>query len=180
MDCFIDDSIVPNVCAWSKAQTTNKPSTEVRNDVAIEVRRNQNIKLRWACHKLHAERVNNDGVCLNCGIFFSNFLENFEKHAIRHLHNVGFMNTCNFLSPFFFCIFKGKMRNLFAGSTRYQLDAESSVFVHHIFDAFIKVFSVLANNHEVNVIITGLHALQRMHRTQICKSFKMLAKLHIN
>jgi len=96
VDGFEDGDLVAVVSGRSEAESTDQPGGEIRNDVAVQIRRHDHIELFWCLDKLVGTVVDDEMVRLDVGILACDVLEDVLEPALGQLQDIGLGRTGDF------------------------------------------------------------------------------------
>ena len=83
---------VAEVGAGHHAEPADEAGAQVRHDVAIQVRQQQDVELRRVHHQLHAGGVDDAVVARDVGILLGDLPHASQEQAVAHLHDVGLVD----------------------------------------------------------------------------------------
>src|ERR1051325_4419170 len=89
------------------------------------------------------------------------------------------MNGSDFLSPLAPRIFEGEFSDAARGVIRDYLEAFDDAGHDLMFEAGIEVFGILADDYQINILITSLDALERFDWPEVRVQVKRLAQSHV-
>jgi len=96
--------------------------------------------------------------------------------SLTHLHNIGFVDSCNFVTAILFCVCERK----FSYSSRCLLSDQLDALHHSIhnlmFNAWVFTLCVLADCHNIYIFIKGLIPFQWSTWSYICIEIKLPAE----
>ena len=198
----LEDSVfLTNVRARGDTQTANKACRQITCNITIQVREDDNIELRGISYHVHAEGIDNAVVEVDATlIFLGKLARNAKEQTIGVLHDVCFVSSGNLLATVLQRILEGISNNILRGSNRNRLDGDTGIrtngaralFLAKVdqlpsafgafleLDASIQILGVLANNHEVNVVVTTASTGKRNNRAQANIEPERLAKRDVH
>src|SRR5262249_32845983 len=176
---FEDGDLFANVCAGRNAQPAHESSSKIRDDVSVKVLQQQNIKLVGVDHELHAGVVYDQIVCFDIRIVFGNFPETVQEQVVGHLHDVRLMNGGDLLAAFLPGVFKREFGDASRRAISDDLQAFHDSGNDFVLESGVKVFSVLAHDDEINVIVASLDAGQRFNRPKIRVQVELFSQTHV-
>ena len=103
-----------------------------------------------------------------------------DEHAIGELHDVRFMEHRHLLTASLARIAERKLGNASACRLRCEFDTRRHLRRELILETCVKTFCVLANDDEIHVLITRLHAVHVAHWSHRRIKIECLAKQHIH
>ncbi len=178
MRSFKKSAVRSDIGARSHAQPADKPGAKIRDNITIEVRQNKHIIKLGLLYELHAHIVHDAVFELNLGIFFSHFARHFKEKTVREFHDIGLVNGRHFLAFVLTRVVKGKFHDSFGAGHGDRFDADAGILTDLVFGKFlnlrdkfqdlrsalleldpgVKVFGILAHDHEIDILIAGPHA----------------------
>ena len=90
--------LIANIGAADDAEAADEAGGEVAHHVAVEIWKQQHVKLLRIQHHLHAGVVHDHLFVLDVGILRRDVADGLQEKAVRELHDVGFVDGVNFLS----------------------------------------------------------------------------------
>lgn len=96
----------------SSPNVTSHSHSNVSNDCTIQVRHHHHIELLRSLHQLHWTVVYYHLFIFNSRVLSSHLPAGFQEQSITYLHNVGLVNSCDFLPSSQESEFKGIFSSL--------------------------------------------------------------------
>ena len=161
MHCLKHCTLLTDVGARRDAQAADEARAEVAHDVAVQVLCEHHIKARWVLHHAHACGVDDHLVVADVWIVrVMHFTRTANEQTVRQLHDVCFVKHRDALATAFARIAKRIVRDIARRTLSRDLDACHHALRDFVFDARVQTFGVLANDHEVDILVSRLHAIK--------------------
>ena len=180
MHRFKNRALLTQVRTRHKPQTTHECRAQVRQNIAVQIRRKDHVVLPRVQHQLHTGVVDDVFSVSNLGKSGGNLFATTQEKPIRQLHNIGFVDSVNLLAAMLFRIIKRRLRNPRRPLPRDDLERLRNVRIDHHLQPRIQVLGVLAKNDQVNIRVVRLEPRQRLHRPEIRVEVKLLTHRHVN
>src|SRR4029079_10813705 len=181
VDRLEDRGVDADVRARRHAQSADEARGEGRHDVAIEVRRDEDVVQVRLLDELHAHVVDDAVLELHATLVVSrDSSAALEEQAVGELHDVGLVYGRDLAAAVGDGVLKGEPCDPLRGGTRDDLDALRGVRTHPMLYAVVEILGVLADDHEVDVLVARLDALDRPSWTQVGVEPQRLAKRDVD
>ena len=169
-------ALFADVGAGRHAEAADEAGGEIGDDVAEEVRQQQAVKGLRLDHQFHAQRVDDPGVALNARVVLRHVLPRLQEQAVGHFHDIGLVADGHFSAPGLLQVFEAVTRGAFGRAAGDALDRLGGVFVDHAFVADIEVLAVLAEDHQVDVVVARGDAGVVLDRAHVDVEAEFLAQ----
>mmetsp|Transcript_10786 Transcript_10786/g.32062 ORF Transcript_10786/g.32062 Transcript_10786/m.32062 type:complete len:323 (+) Transcript_10786:437-1405(+) len=170
------EAIEPNVGGWREAQAANQTSAKVRDDVTIQVWHNQDIKLGGILDQLHASIVNDDLLIADARVGSRHFAAAFDEEAVGLLHDVRLVDSSDLLALVVDCVLESKLSNTAGRLACDDLKALNHAGHHLVLQTRVLSLGVLANGHQVDIVVSRLVARDRHARPHVGVQIQLLAQ----
>lgn len=130
--------------------TANEAGTSGSDDTAIKVRSQHNVELFRRFDNLHGSVVDYHLFVLDHGEPLGLFSAAFQEKSIYHLHNVGLVNSSDFLSAVEESAFEGVFGDSLGLLLGDNLKTLEDTRVNFVFDAGVLTFEVFSDDHDVD------------------------------
>ncbi len=126
---------IAHISAWDHAQPAHQARRQIGNNVAVQVREQQNIKSLRPHHQLHRSIIDNQFLIGDVGIILRYFATAPQEQPIGQLHDVGLMNRGDLLAPGFLGELEGIFGNPDGRRARDYFEAGDHVLHHLVLQA---------------------------------------------
>ena len=177
VDRLEDGAIRADVGPRRHAETADQPGAEVAHDVAVQVREHQDVVELRLLDELHAHVVDDPVLELDPALVRRRHgPAALEEQAVRELHDVGLVDGGHLVPAVRDRVVEGEPRDPLRRGTGDDLDALGGVGADHVLDAGVEVLGVLADDHEVDVLVARVEPAHRARRTQVRVQPQLLAE----
>ncbi len=182
VDGFEHRDVIAHVGAGHHAQPAHQARRQIGNNVAIQIRKQQNIEGLGPHHQLHRCVIDDQLLVGDVGIVLRYFAAAAQEQPIGQLHDVGLVDGGHLLAPGFL----GELERIFGDTdgrhARDHFQAGDHVLHHLMLQARVQVLGVFAEDHHVDlhVVEARLQARQGMHRPHVGVKIEMLAQRHVD
>lgn len=155
---FKDSHVAAHVAAGDDARPAHESSADVGEDAPVEIGHDHDVELLWFGHTLHRRIIHNHVVGLQGGEVSRDRIERVAKQSVSELHDVGLVNTSDFVAVIGEGEGEGELGDALAFRARDDLER-----LHHaadglVFETRVLAFGVLTDDAEVDVPVAGLVA----------------------
>ncbi len=169
--------IRPDIRARRDPQPADEPCAQVAHDVPIQVRQDEDVVQVRLLDELHAHVVDDPVLELDLPVVVGGDRPAaLEEQPVGQLHDVRLVDRGHLPAVIGDGVVEGVPGDPLGGNSGDDLDALGRVRRDHVLDAGVEILRVLADDHEVDVVVARLQALDRPRRTEICVQAKGLAK----
>src|SRR5687767_7900761 len=151
VNCLEDRRIVPDVRRWSEAESAGESRREVAQDVAVHVRRDDDVELLRTHCELMCAIVDEDVLRLDLRISLCHLLEGVLEHSFGELHDVRFRCAVNALAPGGYRELERELDDLLASGAGDDLERLRDSRRLHVLDAGVQIFDVFADDYDVEL-----------------------------
>lgn len=172
-----DDKVTSNRLSWHDSGSSDKsetwkmwyfwcssvcsPSSQVVNDVSVEVWHDHHVELLWLRDKLHASVVNDHGLKLDLWVLLGDVLAGAEEKSVSKLHDVGLVHSGDLLSSSLSGVVKSELGNTLSFSSRGNLEALNDTRNKLVLQAGVLSLGLLTNDHKVELLsVSRLDAVE--------------------
>src|ERR1700756_5098727 len=150
MDGFKDRAFRAEIGTRHKAQPADERRTQIADDIAVKILKQQRVVLVGIHYELHARIVDDVLTVKYFGKLFRDFAGAAQEKPIRKLHDVGLVDGVDLLPTVFARVLKGEFRNARRTFFRDHLDAFDHARNHLVLQAHILALGVFAHNDQVH------------------------------
>ena len=169
-----------NIRTWGKPDRACDLCGNVTHDVAIQVTRQNHIKLLRRIGEARSPDIDNHVRALNVLVLQRNFIHNFVKETIGHLHDVVFGERCHSLTVMRTGIFESKACNTLTARAGDQLETLDTLIRLAVLNTAIEVFLIFPDDDDIHFGMACPHKRCIRHaRTHICVQSQALTECHI-
>ena len=184
MNRFEYGRILPDVRTGSHPKASDQPGDFIGENVAKQIRRDDDIELPRIQNELHGAGIHNPVFRFHASfVGFSDFASGFQKHAGERFQDVGLMDDRYFLAPMSHRVIEGKLRDSTASRARIDTGADRNgmritIDGDVVFESDVEALRVFANRDEIDVLVPA-SGDQSNRRTHISVQVKLLTQTHI-
>src|SRR6267142_4154432 len=162
MHSLEDGNVVANIRRGSETESAGEPGGQVAQNVAVHVRRDDDIELLGPHRELMGAVVDQDMLRRNHWILRRKFLEGALQQTLGELHDVRLRCAMNRLTSLGERECECELDDLLASFARDQLETLRHPGGLHVLDARVQVLDVLADDDDVELAAGegGLHTWQ--------------------
>ena len=181
MDGLEDCDIGTKVGRRRKAEPADECGGEIREDVAVHVRRDDHLELLWPLDELVGAVVDDHVPRIDLGMLRSDVLEGALEQALGHLHDVGLGGTGDVRAILGLGQGVGGLDDLLAALAGDQLKRLGDVGGLHVLDTGVEILNVLAHHDEIDAAarVGGGHTGHLADGTNVGVGFEQLAERHV-
>ena len=177
MHGFEDGVHLAEVRARSDPEPTNETSAQVADHIAIEVLAEKHVELRRILHQTHAGGVDDQFLVLNVLVVgIVHFLGTAYEEAVALLHDVRLVEHRDLLPAATAGVFERELRDSVGRLLGRDLEARDHARGDLVFDPGIQPFGVLSNHHDVHILVSSVHAVDRPDRSHRTVKIERLAQ----
>ena len=179
---FEDGVVIAHIGARHDAETAYEACRQIGDDIAVQIRQEQNIEGLGAHHQLHARVIDNQLVVLDLGEGRGDFAAALEEQAVAELHDVGFVNGANLTPAVAARVFESRARDAHRGVVGDDFEAFDDTRDDFVFQPGVQVFGILTKDGEVDrhIVIARFQTRKHAHGPEIGIEAELLAKLHVD
>ncbi len=104
------------------SQATHETGAEIADNISVEVGQNENIVQFRLLNQLHAHVVDDSFFKLDVRIILGHFRRGRQVQSVGVLHDVGFVDGCDFLAAVRTSVIEGATHNAFRSANADRLD----------------------------------------------------------
>ena len=177
-----DRRVGADVCAGRKTQTADQTRTQVRDDVAEQIGRDQHVELPRVQHKLHAGVVDDHLVVLDVGILRRHLARDLEEQSRGRFQDVRLVHDRDFLALRAAREFERVPHDALGALACDLLRQRRGIAVGRDLLAFadIRAFGIFAHGEDVDVLVARFGRRKRNRRAHVGIQVKALAQGHID
>mmetsp|Transcript_7904 Transcript_7904/g.15879 ORF Transcript_7904/g.15879 Transcript_7904/m.15879 type:complete len:369 (-) Transcript_7904:102-1208(-) len=177
MDCLHESQpVCPNVSTWRQSQSTNKPRTQIRDNITVQVWHHHHVELGRARNQLHARVVHNHLLILDSWVLLRNLLATFNKKTIRLLHNICLVHSSDLLTSIGHSILECKLGHSVTRLFGNHLERLHNSRHHLMLQSRIFTLCILTNSHQIDIIIPSFIPGNGQTRPNICIQLQLLSQ----
>src|SRR5882672_6076883 len=176
-----DGNVVANIRRGSETESAGEAGGQVAQNVAVHVRRDDDIELLGPHRELMGAVVDQDMLRRNHWILRRKFLEGALQQTLGELHDVRLRCAMNRLASLGERERKCELDDLLASFARDQLETLRHAGRLHVLDARVQILDVLADDHDVEHAAGegGLHSWQLTDRPDVAVRLEQGAKCDV-
>ena len=148
---------IPDVRRPGESDRAGDLRRDVRKDVSIEVRHDDDVEGFRGIGELRGADVHDPVFLLEVGILGPDLFEDLVEEAVGELHDVVFREAGHLPAGVAARVLEGMADDLFAARPADELQALDHVFGLPMLDARVEVLLVLAHDHDVHPRMKGSH-----------------------
>ena len=181
VDGLEDGGLGPDVGARRDAETADEPRAQVADDVAVEVRQDEDVVQRRLLDELHAHVVDDAIVELDPAVVLGgDRAAALEEEPVGQLHDVGLVDRRHSMAAVGDGVFEGEAGDPLGGGPGDDLDALGGVGPDHVLDARVEILGVLAHDDEVDVLVARVEADHRPSGPEVGVQVERLAERDVD
>ncbi len=132
-------------------------------------------------HELHAHVVDDPVLELDpARVVGGDRPARLQEEAVRQLHDVRLVDGRDLAPAVGDGVVEGEPGDPLRGGAGDDLDALGGVGADHVLDPGVQVLGVLADDHEIDVLVARVEALHRSRRAQVRVEVERLPKRHVD
>lgn len=149
--------LATNVASGNDTGTSDETSSDVGNNVTVQVGHDHNVELLGLGDKLHGGVVDNHVVELDAraGILLGDLTAGVEEETIGQLHDVGLVDAGDLLAAVAESKVKGEARNALRLGAGDDLEGLDNTGVGLVLEARVLTLGVLTDDGKVNSLVAG-------------------------
>ena len=156
-------NLVANVGAGGQPHGTRQFGGNVRQDVAVQVGRDDHIEPVWPGGQARGANVHDHVLGLYAGVLLRHLIEHPMEQPIGHLHDVVLGHAGDLLAAVGTRVLEGVAHDFFAAGAGDELEALEHLVGLAVLDARVEVFLVLPHDHQVHLGVQRLHVGRVAH-----------------
>ena len=158
-------------------EATDEARTQVADDVAVQVREDEDVVQVRLLDELHAHVVDDTVLELDpARVARGNRLARLEEQPVGQLHDVGLVHGGDLSPAVGDRVLEGEAGDPLRRGASDDLDALGGVLADHVLDARVQVLGVLPNDHQVDVVVPALDPDHRPCGAQVRVQVQRLAQ----
>mmetsp|Transcript_4592 Transcript_4592/g.14036 ORF Transcript_4592/g.14036 Transcript_4592/m.14036 type:complete len:278 (+) Transcript_4592:145-978(+) len=176
MNCFKNGRTITNVGRGSESQPTDEASTQITDDVTVQVGQYHHVQQRRILGQQKTGIIKGYFVVLNHRETGSSFVTRLQEESVTHFHNVRLVNSSHTIALLSHSVLKGVFGHSQRSLLGDQLDTLSHTRLDNVFNATVLTFGVLTYNYDVHIVVAKIQVRNTASRTNICKKVEGLAQ----
>ncbi len=182
MHGFEHGAFLAEICRRHDPKAAHQARREVRHDIAIQVRQHQQVERLRSHYQLHAAVVHDQLGVLDLWKLRGGLAAALQEQAVAHLHDVGLVDSGDFLAPLAAGVFKSRARDACGCRSGDDLQAFHNAGNQLVLDSGVEVFRVFTKDDHVDrqVLKAALESWQHLDRPEIHVHVQLLAQRHIH
>ena len=162
-------------------EAADEAGAQVAHDVAVQVGQDHDVVQLRLLDELHAHVVDDPVLELDpARVVGGDRPAALEEQAVGQLHDVGLVDRRDLAAAVGDGVLEGEARDPLGGGAGDDLDALGGVLADHVLDAGVEVLGVLADDHEVDVVVARLEALDGAGGPEVGVQAEDLAQGHVD
>jgi len=174
-----DDCVLAVALPGHQPGPADQPSGHVGDDITVEIRHHQDVKLLRLGDHLHAGVVDDHPLEFDVRIESGDLLAATEEEAVAELHDVGLVNRSHFLPIELGRVIESKLGNSVGLLGGDDLEALDNTLHRLMFQTRVLALGLLSNDDEVHVVVLAGDPRYAGHLDDICVQIQLLAHLNV-
>ncbi len=160
MNRLEDADAISDVRRRCVGQAPHQAGCHIREDVSLEIGKDDHVEVGRVHHQLHRQRVHDDVVRLEVRVVARDVVEALEEEPVGELHDVRLVSAGDPLGSLLPCDLEGIAMDLLAAGARDEPTALRHVVSLHVLDGAVGVLDVLAHHGQVEIapVMAGRNA----------------------
>src|SRR6266480_762028 len=155
---FEDCDFPTHIATRNDARTSDEASANVGQDAAVQVGHDHDVELLWSRYALHRGIVDDHVVCFQSRVIFCDLLECVSEETVGKLHDIGLVYAGDLPPIVRQSEGEGELGDSLRFCPCYDLERLDDAAYRLMLEAGIFAFGVLADNTEVNILVSGFVA----------------------
>jgi hypothetical protein len=181
VDRLEHSAVLADVRTGSDPQAADESGGEVADDVAVQVGQDEDVVQLRLLHELHAHVVDDPVLEFDpTVVLLRDCPAALEKEAVGQLHDVRLVDGGHLPAAVGDGVLEREAGNPLRRLAGDDLDALRRVPADAVLDACVQVLRVLADDHQVDVLVARLEPLDRAGRPQVRVQVEGLPEGHVD
>jgi len=156
------DTISTDVARWSETETTDQTSSKIGEDITVKVGHDEHVVLGGVLYDSEADGVEVSIFKLDVRVLFGDFAGNSEEGTVSLSHDVGLVDASDSVPTVLSSVLEGVLANVSGGGISNELDGLDDAWDDFVLDSRVFTFSVFSDGDNVDVVVFGLVANDRL------------------
>lgn len=156
------DTISTDVARWSETETTDQTSSKIGEDITVKVGHDEHVVLGGVLDDSEADGVEVSIFKLDVRVLFGDFAGNSEEGTVSLSHDVGLVDASDSVPTVLSSVLEGVLANVSGGGISNELDGLDDAWNNFVLDSRVFTFSVFSDGDNVDVVVFGLVANDRL------------------
>ncbi len=163
------------------AEPADQPGRQVADDVAVQVRQDEDVVQLRLLDELHAHVVDDAVLEGDTTLVVRRDRPTaLEEEPVGQFHDVGLVDRGDRVTVVRDGVVEREARDPLRGGPGDDLDALGGITADHVLDAGVEVLGVLADDDEIDVLVAGVEALHGARGSQVGVQVERLAEGHVD